>query len=137
MTHHTTKIGVVVREDLAVWQKLNVTAFLISGIAGVSPDSIGEPYKDASGNVYHALFGQPVLVYSATAEQLQRMRARAKDRDVQLALYSQEMFQTGNDVDNRGTVEKLREEELVIVGLALRAESKVFDKVVAGLKLHS
>ena len=31
-----TKIAVVVRQDLAVWQKLNVTAFTISGIAGNS-----------------------------------------------------------------------------------------------------
>jgi hypothetical protein len=29
-----TKIAVVLREDLAVWQKANVTAFLVSGIAG-------------------------------------------------------------------------------------------------------
>jgi hypothetical protein len=36
-----TKIGIVVREDLAIWQKLNVTAFLASGVAG----GVGEaPY---------------------------------------------------------------------------------------------
>ena len=29
-----TKIAVVLRDDLAVWQKTNVTAFLVSGIAG-------------------------------------------------------------------------------------------------------
>ena len=29
-----TKIAIVVREDLAVWQKLNVTAFLTSGVVG-------------------------------------------------------------------------------------------------------
>jgi hypothetical protein len=31
-----TKIAIVVRDDLAVWQKLNVTAFLTSGIVGAS-----------------------------------------------------------------------------------------------------
>ena len=47
-----TKIAVVLREDLAVWQKLNVTAFLVSGVAGTDADTIGEPYEDESGFRY-------------------------------------------------------------------------------------
>lgn len=38
-----SKIAVVIREDLLAWQKLNVTAFTISGIASL-PDVIGENY---------------------------------------------------------------------------------------------
>ena len=45
-----TKIAVVLLDDLAVWQKTNVTAFLVSGIAGTVPGVVGEPYRDASGN---------------------------------------------------------------------------------------
>ena len=30
-----TKIAVVIRDDLPVWQKLNMTAFLASGVAGL------------------------------------------------------------------------------------------------------
>lgn len=30
-----TKIAIVLREDLPVWQKLNMTAFLVSGITKV------------------------------------------------------------------------------------------------------
>jgi hypothetical protein len=45
-----TKIAVVLRDDLAVWQKTNVTAFLVSGIAGTAPELVGERYRDASGN---------------------------------------------------------------------------------------
>ena len=29
-----TKITIIIRDDLATWQKLNVTAFLMSGITG-------------------------------------------------------------------------------------------------------
>ena len=36
-----TKIAIVVREDLATWQKLNVTAFLTSGIVGASEGLLG------------------------------------------------------------------------------------------------
>lgn len=38
-----TKIKVILRNDLEAWQELNVTAFLMSGIAGTQ-DIIGEPY---------------------------------------------------------------------------------------------
>jgi hypothetical protein len=43
-----TKIAVVLLDDLAVWQKANVTAFLVSGIAGTDPSLVGEPYVDGS-----------------------------------------------------------------------------------------
>jgi hypothetical protein len=39
-----TKIAIVVREDLAVWQKLNVTAFMASAVAGGKPEVVGERY---------------------------------------------------------------------------------------------
>ncbi len=37
---HDTKVGIVVRADLPVWQKLNVAAFLATGVAAAAPDSI-------------------------------------------------------------------------------------------------
>lgn len=60
-----TKIAIVVREDLATWQKLNVTAFVTSGIVGANPSLVGEPYQDASGNLYNPLVVQPMIVLSA------------------------------------------------------------------------
>ncbi len=50
------KIAVVVRDDLAAWQELNVTAFLCSGIGTAWPEVIGEPYEDASGGRYLPMF---------------------------------------------------------------------------------
>jgi hypothetical protein len=54
-----TKISIVVREDLATWQKLNVVAFLMSGVVGANSGLIGEPYEDAAGNRYNPLMIQP------------------------------------------------------------------------------
>src|SRR5262249_43207278 len=51
-----TKIAVVLRDDLAGWQKTNVTAFLVSGIAATVPGVVGEPYRDASENEYLPMF---------------------------------------------------------------------------------
>jgi hypothetical protein len=132
-----TKIAVVLRDDLAVWQKANVTAFLVSGVAGTNPDVVGEPYRDASGNEYLPMFVQPVLVYEADAAALRRAYERAMDRGVTPAIYTSELFATGYDEANRAAVAAVAAENLDLVGIAFRAERKVVDKVVDRLRFHS
>ena len=83
-----TKIVVVVREDLAVWQKLNVTAFAVSGIAATVEDVVGERYRDATGNDYLPMFRQPVMVFAASAEKLKAVHERALSRDVPMSVYT-------------------------------------------------
>ncbi|MFD0853374.1 DUF2000 family protein, partial [Actinomadura adrarensis] len=95
-----TKIAVVVREDLAVWQKLNVTAFVVSGVAGTVEGIMGEDYADASGNAYLPMIRQPVLVFAGTSEQLTKVHERALSRDVRMAVYTHELFATGHDEAN-------------------------------------
>ena len=132
-----TKIAIVLREDLAVWQKLNVTAFLTSGIVGATPGLLGEPYEDAAGNTYNPLLVQPVIVLGADAATLQAVYRRAMERDVRLSLYIEDMFATGHDAANRETVRRWTADEPRIVGLALRAERKVVDKITKGARMHS
>ena len=38
-----TKVAVAVRDDLESWQRLNVTAFLVSGITAANPHLVGAP----------------------------------------------------------------------------------------------
>ena len=131
-----TKIAVVLRDDLAVWQKANVTAFLVSGIAGTDPGTVGGPYADASGNRYLPMFREPVLVYAADAPGLRRAYERAMQRGVELAIYTHELFTTDHDEANRAAVAAVRGEELDLVGIAMRAERKVVDKVLDRLRPH-
>jgi hypothetical protein len=132
-----TKIAVVLRDDLAVWQRANATAFLVSGIAGRDPTSVGEDYVDGSGNRYLPMFRQPVLVFEADAAQLRRAHERALTRDVtELALFTMELFATPHDEANRAAVADVPFEELDLVGIALRADRKVVDKVVDRLRRH-
>jgi hypothetical protein len=132
-----TKIAVVLRDDLAVWQKANVTAFLVSGVAGTDPETVGEPYRDASGNEYLPMFVQPVLVYEADAAALRRAFERACERDVTPAIYTAELFATGHDEANRAAVAAVAVENLDLVGIAVRADRKAVDKIVDRLKFHS
>jgi hypothetical protein len=131
-----TKIAVAVRDDLPVWQRLNMTAFLVSGIAGTL-DVVGEDYEDASGNRYLPMFRQPVLVYEAPAAKLRVLYERAMRREVRFSLFIDELFATGNDVDNRAAMQAVAADDLRIAGLAMRADRKVVDKIFDGVRLHS
>jgi hypothetical protein len=131
-----TKVALVIREDLASWQKMNVAAFLATGIAAFSPESIGEPYEDASGNQYLRLLGQPILIYGTDREGLARALDRALARGVQPAIYTEDMFSTGHDAANREAVRTVTKAELNLVGIAIRAERKLVDKIVDKLKFH-
>ena len=131
-----TKIAVVLREDLAVWQKLNVTAFLVSGVAGTDADTIGEPYEDASGHRYLPMFRQPVLVFAGSAEQLRRAYDRLRTGGLRFSVFTDDLFATNNDGDNRAAVKAVRSEDLRLAGMALRGERKAIDKALKGLSLH-
>ena len=131
-----TKIGIVVRQDLAAWQKLNVTAFLASGLGTDLPEIIGQPYQDASGHRYLPMFRQPVLVYAGTGGQLAAARQQALARGLAVALYTEELFKTGNDDDNRAAVAAVPESELNLAGLAVYGRRSQIDKIVKGLPLH-
>ena len=131
-----TKIAVVLRDDLAGWQETNVTAFLVSGIAATVPGVVGEPYADASGNEYLPMFVQPVLVFQADAAGLRRAYERARSRGVTPAIYTQELFATGHDEANRAAVATVAAEDLDLVGIAVRGERKVVDKIVDRLRFH-
>jgi len=132
-----SKIAIALADDLEAWQKLNVTAFLASGVAYAHPELAGEPYRDAAGVAYHALFRQPVLVLAGPRTAVARARARAQERGLMLAIYSQGMFATGHDAANRAVVAALSTEALDLVGLAMWGERKLVDKALDGLKLHS
>jgi hypothetical protein len=131
-----TKIAVVLQNDLAVWQKTNVTAFLVSGIAGTVPDVVGQPYRDASGNEYLPMFVQPVLVYEADGDALRRAYERAMGRGVTPAIYTRELFATNHDAANRAAVAAVAARDLDLVGIAFRAERKIVDKIVDRLRFH-
>jgi hypothetical protein len=132
-----TKIAVVIRADLQAWQKLNVAAFLTSGIAAAFPDCIGEPYEDASDTKYLSLIGQPILIYGADGPALSRALDRALTRNVKPAVYTEDMFKTTHDAANREAVRAVARADLNLVGIAMRAERKVIDKIVDGLKFHN
>jgi hypothetical protein len=132
-----TKIAIVLDEQLAGWQRANVTAFLISGVAATDPELVGEPYVDGSGNRYLPMCRQPIMVYAADRAGLRRAYERAMARGVErLAVFTHDLFATTHDEANRAAVAAIAADELELAGIALHAERKTADKVLDRLRPH-
>ncbi|MCS0498561.1 DUF2000 family protein [Protaetiibacter mangrovi] len=135
-TRFDTKAVVVVRDDLAPWQELNVTAFLMSGIATSEPGLVGEAYRDADGNDYLPMLRQPVLVMTASGEVLASAREKAIVRSIPVALYTRELFSTGHDTANRAAVAAVPAAALDLVGIGILGPRNVVDRILKGARMH-
>jgi hypothetical protein len=132
------KIAIVIWNDLASWQKLNVTSFLASSVAIAFPQTHGNPLIDAQGNAYLPFMKYPVLVYKAdTQAQIKRAFSRAKDRELHTGIYVQELFATKNEAENLEVISQYNPEDLNLVGIIIYGEGKKVDKALDGLKLLS
>jgi hypothetical protein len=116
---------------------LNVVAFLTSGVVSATAGLIGEAYEDAAGNTYDALMIHPIIVLSADRETLKTIYGRAMERRVRLSLYIEDMFATGHDAANRATVRQYAPDAMNVIGLALREDKKVLDKITKGARMRA
>ncbi|MEH6403501.1 MAG: DUF2000 family protein [Sneathiella sp.] len=131
-----TKTAIIVRQDLLTWQKLNVTAFLATGIMSENPNLAGEAYVDASNNQFSCLSRQPIIVLASSEEGLRKIHSRALSRGVKTAVYIEEMFSTGHDEANRAVFKECTPETANIVGIGLVSDKKIVDKITKGAKMH-
>ena len=130
-----TKIKVILREGLEPWQELNVTAFLISGIAGTQ-HIVGDAYVDADGMKYLPMSQQPIVILSAGPEKLSEVMQKATERGMAVSIYTKELLSTYNDADNRAQIMKRRTSELDLVGVAIRGARKPLDRITKGIVMH-
>lgn len=131
-----TKIAVLLRDDLETWQRLNVTAFLVSGLGTVLPEVVGEPYQDADGALYLPMFRQPVLVFEGGKEAVTAAHGRALRRGLPTAVFTSDLFGTGHDRANRAAVAAVGTDQLDLVGIAVHGPRNSVDKVLKGARMH-
>lgn len=131
------KIAIVVREDLQDWQKLNVASFLASSVAIKFPEVHGKAFVSASGSEYLPFIKQPILIYQAKSdEQIQRAFRRSKERDLEIGLYTENLFSTHCEEDNISEIAKYKDDEQILAGIVVYGENKVVSKALDGLTLH-
>ncbi|MBF4990499.1 DUF2000 domain-containing protein [Methylophilus sp. QUAN] len=131
-----TKVAIIVRNDLAMWQRLNVVAFLATGIPSLAPEVLGELYINASGHAYGNMSGQPMLIFEGGLDELQSAHLKGLELEIKMLPYVHSMFTTSNDESNRQVFRKEDPYNLNLVGLALRGPKKLVDKAIKGLSLH-
>jgi hypothetical protein len=78
-----------------------------------------------------------VVVYAADAGTLSQAHQRALAREMPMAIYTMDMFTTGNDDDNRAVVRAVPAAELNFAGLAVHGPRNAVDKIFKGANLHS
>lgn len=133
---YDTKIAFLLDGSLETWQKLNVTAFLASGIAASLPQLIGEPYEDGAGRVHARLLTHPMMIFAATPEILRSAWAKSIERNLVRAGYVRAMFSTNNDISNREVFRVEPADAPDLVGIALYGDKKDVDKAIKGATRH-
>ncbi|MDQ0727644.1 DUF2000 domain-containing protein [Microbacterium sp. W4I20] len=130
-----TRAVVIVRDDLETWQKLNVTAFLSTGIAA-DASLLGEVYRDADDTEYTPMLREPIIVRVARAAELTAIRTAAVNRGLRTAIYTAELFATTHDEANRAAVASVPGDALDLVGLAVHGAKNVVDRITKRAVLH-
>ena len=127
------KIAIAVRDDLAVWQRLNVAAFVVSGIGPAIPSLVGEQVVDANGVAHLPKLRLPIHVHAGDAAALRRAFDRAISRGLDVSVYTDELFTTGDDDENRAAVAAVATADLTLAGFAVvggrRQVDRAFDKL--------
>lgn len=131
-----TKVAFVLRNDLAAWQELNVAAFLATGIVAQAPGMVGEPYVDRDGNRFNPLSVQPMIMLTTDQETLRKISRRALEHQITISAYVEEMFATGHDEANRAVFVQSGPDDARLVGIAIRADRKLVDKITKGARMH-
>ncbi|WP_373099712.1 MULTISPECIES: DUF2000 family protein [Pasteurellaceae] len=131
-----SKIKVILRDDLMVWQALNVTAFLMTGM-GATQNIVGENYQDRSGVQYLPMSQQLIMIHQASGKKLSEILQKANEKEMAVALYTEELFKTYNDEANRAEVAKHQTCDLNLVGIAIRGKKNTVDKLTKGVMLYA
>jgi hypothetical protein len=79
---------------------------------------------------------QPAAVLEGSPDLVVRARRRALDRGLRIAIYTEELFHTGDDAANRAAVRSVVGADLNVVGLAVHGPRNLVDKALKGARLH-
>jgi hypothetical protein len=78
-----------------------------------------------------------MLIYKAdTEEELKRVFRRAKERELQIGIYTEPLFATKGEDENLTEIAKYPDDEQKLVGIVLYGENKKVSKALDGLKFH-
>jgi len=79
---------------------------------------------------------QPIMIYFASNQELKEVLKKALTKEVKMTIYTEEIFKTYNDTDNRAKVAEYETDDLNLVGIGMIGKKNHIDRLTKGLKLH-
>jgi len=110
---------------------------LASSVAIKFPETHGQSFINASKAEYLPFIKQPILIYKAGNQaQIDRAFSRAKQRELNIGIYTDSLFSTKNEEENHIEIGKLTDDNQTLVGIIIYGENKKVNKAMNGLKFH-
>ena len=131
------KVAIVIKDDLMQWQKMNIVSFLASSVAISFPETHGGSFITSDNVKFLPFIKHPILIFKAeTTEKLLRAFQRARDRELEIGVYTKQLFDTRSEEENIKEIATRTINELDLVGIIVYGENKKVDKAIDGLKFH-
>lgn len=110
---------------------------MASSVAIKFPETHGQSFINASKAEYLPFIKQPILIYKAGNQaQIDRAFSRAKQRELNIGIYTDSLFSTKNEEENHIEIGKLTDDNQTLVGIIIYGENKKVNKAMNGLKFH-
>jgi hypothetical protein len=132
----SVKTAILLLDRLPSWKKLNVTAFLATGIGDSSPDAMGARYRDGIGREYTRLFEEPIVVFAGSLDTLQKALSVGHEKALVRSACIEAMFQQSDGDSGRKVFQADEPDSLNLVGVALRGPRKHIDVATKYASLH-
>ncbi len=118
--------------------KLNVASFLASAVAIKFPDTHGKSFINASNSEYLPFIKHPILIFKAdTDAEIKRAFKRAKERELNIGIYTAPLFATKSEEENLIEIAKCNDDDQNLVGIIIYGDLKKVNKALDGLRFHS
>lgn len=132
------KIVAIISDNLPTGLALNSLGHLAFSAGRYSnQDMMGkEKIKDADGNLHTGILKYPFIVLKAKSEEIKSILIKARDKNLLIADYPQEMFDTGPDEELVEALSKAKEPNIQYHALLLAGNAIDIKNLTGHLKLY-
>jgi len=136
--YRAKKITAIISEKLPMGLALNALGHLAFSAGRYSDQSMmgQEKIVDADGKVHTGISKYPFIVLKATEDEIKKIVNKAKEEDIFVVDYPQEMFDTGPDEELVIALSKAKEPDIKYHAVVLVGDASKIKSLTGHLKLY-
>lgn len=115
------KIAIAISDHLLIEQKLQVVAFLTSGLVAQHSDVMGAPYEDFEGNLFSPVMKCYPHIHCVDEMAIGNMHHRAISQSIMITVFVEEWFGMADDEARRAIFQHFDPNTVNVVGMAIYA----------------